>query len=257
MLFNLFRQDSKKLSRYAEPLDPLTADFLKRKPSLQPTRPSQARGDLAPSSIFESEDAGPSDRQVDPAGTQPQYGRRDPQVMAAALDPQPGVRKRWERKMLIRDIRGRNRLSRTDKIRRTERESLSKSHMFKTSVKKLGPLARQIAGKPIEDAIIQMRFSPKKAAKDLKKHLEYARDEAIVKRGMGLGAVEGTGAVEGGELIVEDKKGKRRVVKDKTQMYVDQAWVGRGTYGRAPDFRARGRVYLMRPPHTSESSPRL
>ena len=140
--------------------------------------------------------------------------------------------------------------------------------MFKTSVKKLGPLARQIAGKPIEDAIVQMRFSRKKVAGEVLKHLEYARDEAIVRKGMGLGGVGAEGDVEaqggnakvGGEgkkevekaIVVIDKKGKRRLVKDKTDMYVDQAWVGRGSYGQMPDYRARGQVNTMRPPYTSE-----
>lgn len=141
---------------------------------------------------------------------------------------------------------------------------MSKSHFFKTSVKKLGPLARQIAGKKVEDAIVQMRFSRKKAAQDVLKHLEYARDEAIVRRGMGLGGMkvegeegeqikgkEGEAGVEGG--VVVEKSGRKRVVRDKTEMYVDQAWVGRGTYGRSLDYRARGQINVMRPPTTSES----
>ena len=183
--------------------------------------------------------------------------------MAAALDPTPHIRKRWQRKMLIRDIRGRFRMNKTVKILRTERFSVSKSELFRTSVKKLGPLARQIAGKPIEDAIVQMRFSKKKAAAEVKKHLEYARDEAIVRRGMGLGLVnlQEAGEGEGGEekmeaqatmkpIVFEDKKGKRRTVTDTTSIYVDQAWVGRGKYGREPEFRARGRVNMLRPPTT-------
>ncbi len=158
-------------------------------------------------------------------------------------------------------------MSKTVKIVRTERSSLSKSQFLKTSVKKLGPLARQIAGKPIEDAIVQMRFSKKKAAADVKKILEYARDEAIVKRGMGLGQVrpadgevdargEDKGEVVGPGrkkiMVVEDRKGRKRVVTDRTGIYVDEAWVGRGPYGRAPDYRARGQVYMMRPPCTSK-----
>ena len=160
-------------------------------------------------------------------------------------------------------------MNKTVKILRTERFSVSKSELFKTSVKKLGPLARQIAGKPIEEAIVQMRFSKKKAAAEVKKHLEYARDEAIVRRGMGLGMVklkkagegEGEGEGEGGDenrevqammkpIVFHDKKGKRRTVTDTTGIYVDQAWVGRGKYGQAPDYRARGRTYILRPPTT-------
>lgn len=161
-------------------------------------------------------------------------------------------------------------MTNTVKIARTERSLLSKSHMLKTSVKKLGPLARQIAGKPIEDAIVQMRFSKKKVAADVMKLLEYARDEAIVKRGMGLGQVKWTEEVKEGEsysgeklggiaepgkgemIMVDDRKGRRRTVTDRTSIYIDEAWVGRGKYGSEPDYRARGQVYLMRPPLTSK-----
>ena len=169
--------------------------------------------------------------------------------------------------MVIRSIKKRGRLSKTERIMQTERQSLAKSAFIKTSIKKLFPLANQIAGKPIEEAIVQMRFSKKKAAQDVKKHLEYARDEAIVKRGMGLGrvpqGVEGEGPdAEGAEKekeqvrhrIVEDKHGKKRVVVDPTQMYVDQAWVGRGSYSKSPSCRARGRTDVLMHPTTSESS---
>ncbi|MCJ1241489.1 54S ribosomal protein L22, mitochondrial [Varicellaria rhodocarpa] len=223
------------------------------------------RGDLASSSIFESQEDGitssdsstapTSHSKYGPVTTLQQMGgpQRDPTTMAAALDPDPHARQRWERKMVIRSIRQRDRANKTALLARTERLSLSKSHMYATSIKKLGPLARQIAGKPIEDAIVQMRFSKKKVAKDVLKHLEHARDEAVVTRGMGLGSENGDGVVgeDGRGLMVEDKKGKKRIVKNKTQIYIDQAWVGRGTFGRAPDYRARGQMYVMRPPHTS------
>lgn len=232
------------------------------------------QGDLAPTSIFDDGQEGKK-----PAGTKDDRSRipesaRDPSVLAAALDPDPEYRRRWQRRQIIRDVRNRGQLTKAQILARTERESLCKSHFFKTSVKKLMPLARQIAGKPIEDAIIQMRFSKKRVAKDVKKHLEYARDEAVVKRGMGLGLVNSTaGAVKNpnwapgatGEYdqpvqqftgtVVEDKKGKRRYVTDTSSMYVDEAWVGRGTYGTDYDIRARGRMNKLRPPETSALIP--
>jgi ribosomal protein L22 len=152
--------------------------------------------------------------------------------------------------MVIRSLRSRGRLSKTALLKRTERESLAKSHFFKTSVKKLGPLARQIAGKTVEDAIVQMRFSKKKAAKEVLEHLEYARNEAIVRRGMGLGHVNGT---KGEPVQIRLRDGKKKVIADRTQLFIDQAWVGRGPYGREPDYRARGQIYIMRPPKTSTS----
>jgi len=164
--------------------------------------------------------------------------------------------------MLIRSIRQRWRVPRSVVLKRTERESVSKSETWRTSVKKLGPLARQIAGKKVEDAIVQMRFSKKLVAKDVLRHLEYARDEAVVRRGMGLGGVvagkseEGEGVAEGEKKEVEggvvvEKNGRKRVVKDKTEMYIDQAWVGRGAYEYKLEFRARGRTNRIATPYTS------
>ena len=156
-------------------------------------------------------------------------------------------------------------MSKTVKLARTERKHLSKSEFIKTSVKKLFPLANQIAGKPLSEAMVQMRFSKKKAAQDVLRHLEYARDQAVVMRGMGLGKAQAQAEGEEGQkpeqeeerLLVEDKKGKKRVVTDRTAMYVDEAWVGRGAYGFGFDYRARGTVNRLRLPYTSESSPSL
>lgn len=109
---------------------------------------------------------------------------------------------------------------------------------------------------------MQMRFSKKKAAQDVLRHLEYARDQAVVVRGMGLGraraaeeAGEKGGPMKGEEesVVVEDKKGKKRVVGDRSAMYVDEAWVGRGKYESGSDHRARGQIHRLRLPYTSES----
>ncbi|KAL8801268.1 MAG: hypothetical protein Q9182_004575 [Xanthomendoza sp. 2 TL-2023] len=252
-------------------LDPLDPNFLKRKPTGAPQPPTQlpTRGDLAPASIF---DEGESQKRPPPQ--QPDQAVRvspqDPAVLAAALDPNPEARRRWQRNQIIRNVRNRGQLTKAQILARTERESLCKSPFYPTSVKKLMPLARQIAGKPIEEAIIQMRFSKKKVARDVKKHLEYARDRAIVERGMGLGAAtaeynRAAGIEESAEgkeetteqdqpwpgMVVQDKKGKRRWVADKSNIYVDEAWVGRGSYSVDYDYRAKGATNIMRPPETS------
>lgn len=229
------------------------------------------KGDLAPSSIFDEKPPAEQPDAAEPDDSA--VPTRDPFVLAAALDPNPVARQRWQRKMIIRDVRNRGQLTKAQQLKRTERESLCKSEFFKTSIKKLYPLARQIAGKPIEEAIIQMRFSKKRVARDVKKHLEYARDEAIVKRGMGLGMVkpEDSDAAANEEsdvhtklkanhekkgnrpgMVVEDKKGKRRFVNDTSSIYVDEAWVGRGTYRNDLDYRARGRAFVMKCPETSK-----
>ncbi|KAK5154989.1 mitochondrial large ribosomal subunit [Cryomyces antarcticus] len=230
--------------------NPVLEEYLKKKPQ---GTPQLVRGDLASSSIFEEDRRKRGETNVNvpvPTENERKVPVRDPSAMHAALDPEPMNRKRWERKMLIREIRRGGKLSKTELIKRTERENLSKSHMFKTSIKKLGMLARQIAGKPVEEAIVQMRFSKKKVAREVQAHLEHARNEAIVKRGMGLGQAEGK---KSEPIQIELKDGKRRTVEDPTGIYVDQAWVGRGEYGIAYDYRARGQVNTMRPPFTSIS----
>jgi len=117
-------------------------------------------------------------------------------------------------------------------------------------VKKLNPLARQIAGKTLDEAIIQMRFSVKKAAKDVLEHLQAAKNEAVVKRGMGLG-----GKLQKFDqpLRIQTKDGTRIKVENPTTIYVDQAWVGRGLHGSTPDYRARGQISMMNNPTTSLS----
>ncbi|KAF8865155.1 putative 54S ribosomal protein L22, mitochondrial [Acephala macrosclerotiorum] len=232
----------------AKPQNPLTEEYLKRKPKQQ----ALVRGDLAESSIFEDEEiAGPKPKvKVDKEkGTQKKDLARNPDAMAAATDPDPRSRERWERKMVIQQIHKRGRLTRTQQLKREERVILSKSHDFKTSVKKLMPLARQIAGKTVEDAIIQMRFSKKQVAKDVKEHLEHARNEAIVRRGMGLGLKD----QEFTPVKIQTKHGKRIKVEDPTTLYVDQAWCGKGLYGRSLDHRARGNIYLLKNRTTSLS----
>ncbi len=172
--------------------------------------------------------------------------------MAVALNPLHKTRKRWERKMVIREVMSRGRITRSQHLKRQERELLSRSHYFKTSVKKLNPLARQITGKTIEEAIVQMRFSKKKAAKEVLRHLEDTKNAAIVKRGMGLGGDEEKLEAP---LKIQTKDGKRIQVQEPTKIYVDEAWVGRGEYGSTPDHRARGVIYMMRNPSTSKRKP--
>lgn len=215
--------------------DSITKKFLKKKPAAQPSQP--VLGGLDDSSIFEDEEV------AGPKGTKKEKLIRDPKIMAAALDPDPKSRTRWERKMVIREIRKRGRMSRTQKLKQQERELLSKSHNWRTSTKKLMLLARQIQGKTMDDAITQMRFSGKKSAKEVRYHLEHARNEAIVRRGMGLGMINGTA---GQTVNIQTKEGKRLKIEDQTRIYIDQAWVGKGDYTTSPEYRARGRVNMLK-----------
>ncbi|PWW73778.1 ribosomal protein L22 [Tuber magnatum] len=169
------------------------------------------RGGLAGSSIF-------GDGSTEVAATESDMGAFS---TVHIRDPNRG-HWAWPKRATAREIRRRGRLTKREMLLRTEKEHLAKSHMFKTSVKKLAPIARQIQGKKIEDAIIQMRFSAKKAARDVLGHLYAARNESVVRRRM-----------------------------DPQQTYIEQAWVGRGTYGLDRNHRARGRIDMLRLPYTS------
>jgi ribosomal protein L22 len=250
------------------------------------------RGDIASSSIFEddrraqqqataaAEAAAEKDSGGDAAASTTTTGgkTRDRTNMQRVLDPDPNARERWERKKIIQSITKGGRLTKPEFLLQTEREHTAKSEMMKTSTKKLGMLARQIQGKTLDEAIVQMRFSKKLVAQDVKAHLEAARDEAVVMRGMGLGLVgvkaEASAASENlnaasrdvsgtqpaklvvspsSPLDIQLKDGKRHTVTDTSNIFIEQAWVGRGTYGKLPDYRARGRTYIMHTPWTSLS----
>lgn len=225
--------------------NPVLDEYLKKKPVKQSEQAPQ-RGDLANTSIFET-DRIVQERQ-DSKEAAKEVGGRNLKTMAPVLDPHPAARERWERKMLIRNIRKGGRVNKELFIKRTERESSGRSENIKTSIKKLGPIARQIAGKTVDDAIVQLRFSKKKAAVPVLEYLEYARDEAVVARGMGIGQRTVADAAQPVDIRLKD--GKRHTVADPTTIYIDQAWVGRGPYGRLAEFRAKGKVNMQRTPWT-------
>lgn len=264
--------------------NPILDEYRRKNPNAAAPQPQQAprAGDIAASSIFEDDRR--AQRQAENANDDPsaitKVGDKkvfDPTNMLRVLDPDPNARERWERKKIIQSISKGGRLSKPEFLMQTEREHMAKSEMMKTSTKKLGMLARQIQGKTLDEAIVQMRFSKKKVAQDVMAHLEAARDEAVVMRGMGLGQVgveaeakdapilnNATADVTGTQpakavvspskpLDIQLKDGKRHTVTDTSNIYIEQAWVGRGPYGKLPDFRARGRVYIMRTPWTSLS----
>lgn len=237
---------------------------------------SREAGTLASSSAFGRELARPPGQlQVE---EELKFITRVPSQMEQALNPRPVARLRWQRKMVIREVRHRGRLNREMRIARTERKHVSRSHFFKTSMKKLAPLARQIAGKSIDEAILQMRFSNKKAAQEVRQHLVQARNEAIVVKGMGLGGVSQDKDKDGGDKDKDKGEEKKEVdlqsdpsekppspyrtpmltyrkghAPNETDIYVAEAWVNRGPYGQEPEFRARGRMNMMRPPYTGIS----
>lgn len=208
--------------------------------------------------------------------------QREHDLHALALDPAPAARRKLERKLLIRNAMRHGRISKAVKLKRTERESTYKSPFFPTSVKKLTKLMHLIQGKTVEEALVQLRLSKKRVARDVFKGLQIARDEAIAARGMGLGSAsteakpalrkrdkkqeqarrEAQRQLQDGAMLrpklgpatkIELKDGSKKLVYDPTEIYVDQAWVGRGTQSKSPEFRARGRVNMLTHRTTSKS----
>lgn len=182
------------------------------------------------------------------------------QHIRSVVDPDPRSRLRWERKMVIRhvtralNVKGGE--TKEERIKRTERELLSKSPWIATSYKKLGMLARQISGKTLGEARLQMKLSKKKHAAEVLYQLDVARDTAIVERGMGLGKFNGEYDPEKAETkrIRDHRNGKWVDIKDPTRMYVDEVWVNRGPWrGKKASFRARGRVNIIQMPQASKS----
>lgn len=166
--------------------------------------------------------------------------KRSIEGMSRTLDPNPIARKRWQRKKVIEAVKKRYKLSKVEVIKQTERESSHHSDWWFTSTKKLGMLARQISGKTWEEAMVQMRFSKKRHAVPIRIFLDEARNEAIVRRGMGLGEKEKT------PQEIELKNGKRYQVKDKSEIYIDRAWVVRGKMEKEPEYRAKGKVNVLK-----------
>ncbi|EWC48490.1 hypothetical protein DRE_07745 [Drechslerella stenobrocha 248] len=225
-VFGFFRSRRKLENEQGMPLS--ISELLSKKPTEEESpvpRTTIQRGKLASSSVFGG--ATPADDAAAEGGSQtssPIIERatsREGILREGGLYPSEAS---FMRSYRIRMIKRRGRLSRTEQIMRTEKEHISRSHNFKTSLKKLGPLARQIAGKSLQSALVQMRFSPKKASKDILRHLIHARNEAVYSKNF-----------------------------DPEKTYIAQAWVGRGTPDREPMKRARARIDLLVRPYTSIS----
>jgi ribosomal protein L22 len=204
------------------------------------------------------------------------------------IDPDQKARRRLERKLIISGVKRHGRMTKAQKLLRTERQSLYKSQLLPTSTKKLQKVVNQIAGKTVSEALVQLRFSKKRVARDVIKGLEIAQNEAIAARGMGLSGEEAavsrwnkqraatdagrpkdiwdykmskdTGKLEAKkpqvpffkDTTIQLKDGSKRVVRDPSEIYIDQAWVGPGQSWKSPEFRARGAINMLKHRTTSE-----
>ncbi|EJU06580.1 ribosomal protein L22 [Dacryopinax primogenitus] len=98
------------------------------------------------------------------------------------------------------------------------REQTGKTAMFKISHRKLNKLAHQIGGKPIDQAILQMQFSEKRASTRIKSMLVLARDQG----------------------------GRRGMLRER--LVVAEAWVNKGPKLRRLDIKGRGRLGIKHHP---------
>ncbi|KAG4221793.1 hypothetical protein PC116_g29731, partial [Phytophthora cactorum] len=182
-------------------------------------------------SIFDEEikESESAQKEEDPAAPQDKHaprlgaGTKVKEHMERAENPDPRWRVRYLKKKVMQMVRdGDKPLTREQRIRLTEKEHTSASEALPTSTKKLMFLSRQIAGKTVDDAITQMRFSKKKMAREVRYQLEEARDNAIAAHGMGLGAVQGKTLEK--PRKIQTKDGHWMEVADPTTLYVDQSW---------------------------------
>ncbi|KAI8086299.1 ribosomal protein L22/L17 [Halteromyces radiatus] len=85
---------------------------------------------------------------------------------------------------------------------------------FKTSPRKLNMIARQLRNLPVDEAIRQLEYSPKRSAKKILHNLAFAKKNA------------------------QEQKNMKNLV-------VAQAWVGKGRYIRRVNPHGRGQFGLM------------
>lgn len=207
------------------------------------------------SSIFEDEVTSTTTSESDELAPKPSAEQQiiRPAHLAPTQDPDPRSRVRWERKAVMQMVRRGGRESRAEIIRRTEREMRYRSPFLPTSVKKLMHVARQVADKNVDDALVQMQYSKKKISREVAHFLRLAVDRAVVEHGMGLGKTNGEAPLEKPRKI-KDSEGRWMEVSDPTRIYIAQAWVGRGPWrGQRIVYRGRGRKAMHKKPSTSES----
>lgn len=103
--------------------------------------------------------------------------------------------------------------------------SRSSQHRFKSayhkmSHRKLNDIGRLVATMPVDEAILQLQFSEKRAARTwVKSTLAFARDHAVAR-------------------------GLRR-----ERLVVQEAWVSKGTKDKRIDIKGRGRMGMKHHPH--------
>lgn len=116
------------------------------------------------------------------------------------------------------DVQGSDARQRVRPAPGTHKEHKYSTARFKHSPRKLNDLSRQIASRPIDEAILQMQFSPKRASKRIASTLALARNHALDK------------GLDGARLVVAE------------------SWVSKGKYIKRLDIKGRGRMGIKEHP---------
>ena len=91
--------------------------------------------------------------------------------------------------------------------------------MFRCSPQKLSDLARQLTGLPLDAAVLQAKFSPKRAARTLCQALCQAQGNALLRG------------------------------RQPSDYVLREAVTGRGRYLKRIDIKGRGRCGIIKKPH--------
>ena len=110
--------------------------------------------------------------------------------------------------------------------RELTKEFWIRTTLFRVSSQKLNLLGRQISRLPLPMAILQMKFSPKKAAREIYSLLLQAQSRI-------------------NKLSPENGQ-----ITDPTKFIIQQALVGNGPYLKRIDIKGRGRHGLIWRPHS-------
>lgn len=109
-----------------------------------------------------------------------------------------------------------------------------RTSFFRVSSQKLNLLGRQIARLSLPTAILQMKFSKKKAAREVQALLLQAQSR-ITKLQL---------------LPNQDNHHQQQQITDPSKFVIQQALVGKGPYLKRIDIKGRGRHGLIWRPHS-------